>query len=205
VNPAGPIGDQPFHGILLAICAVIFPILLYHRVQSQKTREKLDRRQEGLLVFLTLRPIGGALLAGLFLYLADPRTMAWSALHLSAPLRWVGIALALAGATLLFATLRSLGKNLTDTVVTRREHTLVTRGPYRWVRHPFYVSVALFVEGVSLAAASWFFLASGAVVLTLIGIRTRTEEAKLEERFGEDYRAYKRQTGMFVPRFGGSR
>jgi protein-S-isoprenylcysteine O-methyltransferase Ste14 len=205
VNPAGPIGDQPFHGILLAICAVIFPILLYHRVQSQKTREKLDRRQEGLLVFLTLRPIGGALLAGLFLYLADPRTMAWSALHLPAPLRWVGIALALAGTTLLVATLRSLGKNLTDTVVTRREHTLVTRGPYRWVRHPFYASVALFVVGVSLAAASWFFLASGAIVLTLIGIRTRTEEAKLEERFGEDYRAYKRQTGMFVPRFGGSR
>jgi protein-S-isoprenylcysteine O-methyltransferase Ste14 len=90
-------------------------------------------------------------------------------------------------------------------VVTRREHTLVTRGPYRWVRHPFYASVALFVVGVSLAAASWFFLASGAIVLTLIGIRTRTEEAKLEERFGEDYRAYKRQTGMFVPRFGGSR
>jgi protein-S-isoprenylcysteine O-methyltransferase Ste14 len=205
VNPAAPIGDRPFHGILLAICAVIFPILLYHRIQSQKTREKLDRRQEGLFVFLTLRPIGGAFLACLFLYLADPRTMAWAALHLPAPLRWVGIALALAGTTLLVWTLRSLGKNLTDTVVTRREHTLVTRGAYRWVRHPFYVSVALFVVGVSLAAASWFFLGAGAVVLALIGIRTRTEEAKLEERFGEDYRAYKRQTGMFVPRFGGSR
>jgi len=192
--------DQPFHGILIAICAVIFPTLLYHRIQSQKTGEKLDRRQEGLLVFLTLRPIGGALLAGLFLYLADPRTMAWATLVLPAPLRWAGITLALAGTTLLIATLRSLGKNLTDTVVTRREHTLVMRGPYRWVRHPFYVSVTLFLVGVSLAAANWFFLLFGAVVLALIGIRTRTEEAKLEERFGEAYRAYKETTGAFVPR-----
>ncbi len=192
--------DQPFRGILIAICAVIFPILIYHRIQSQKTGEKLDRRQEGLLVLLTLRPIGVVLLAGLFLYLADPRAMAWATLVLPAPLRWAGIALALAGTTLLVATLRSLGKNLTDTVVTRREHALVTRGPYRWVRHPFYVSVTLFLAGCALAASNWFFLLFGAVVLALIGIRTRTEEAKLEERFGEAYRAYKGRTGAFVPR-----
>ncbi len=37
-------------------------------------------------------------------------------------------------------------------------------------------------------------------MLALIGIRTRTEEAKLEERFGEAYRAYKERTGAFVPR-----
>ena len=39
---------------------------------------------------------------------------------------------------LLVWTFRCLGKNLTDTVVTRQEHTLVMQGPYRWVRHPFY-------------------------------------------------------------------
>jgi protein-S-isoprenylcysteine O-methyltransferase Ste14 len=33
-------------------------------------------------------------------------------------------------------------------------------------------------------------------------IRCRTEEAKLVERFGEEYRAYARRTGRFVPRFG---
>ena len=47
-------------------------------------------------------------------------------------------------AVLLIWTLRSLGPNLTDTVVTRQAHTLVTRGPYRWVRHPFYGCMALF-------------------------------------------------------------
>ncbi|HEV8128726.1 MAG TPA: isoprenylcysteine carboxylmethyltransferase family protein [Candidatus Eisenbacteria bacterium] len=199
------IEDQPFRGILIAISAVIFPILIYHRLKSQKTREKLDRRQEGLFILLTLRPVGLVFLATFFAYLIDPHTMAWASIDLPRPARWLGIALCVIGSSLLFWTLRSLGKNLTDTVVTRRDHALVTRGPYRWVRHPFYVSVTLFLAGVSLAAADWFFLVGGAAVLVLIGIRTRTEEAKLEERFGEAYRAYRERTGRFFPRLGARR
>ncbi len=52
-------------------------------------------------------------------------------------------------------TLRSLGKNLTDTVVTRRAHTLVTSAPYRWVRHPFYDALALAVLAVGPRFESW--------------------------------------------------
>jgi len=47
------------------------------------------------------------------------------------------------GGGLLIWTLRTLGANLTDTVITRKEHTLVTSGPYRWVPHPFYDAVGL--------------------------------------------------------------
>jgi len=56
---------------------------------------------------------------------------------------------------------RTLGRNLTDTVVTRKEHTLVTTGPYRWIRHPFYTSAGLLGVANSLAAANWFFFATG--------------------------------------------
>ena len=78
--------------------------------------------------------------------------------------------------------------NLTDTVVTRRAHTLVTHGPYGWVRHPFYDSMALLILASSLIAANWFFLLTGSVVLFLIVVRTRTEEEKLLARFGDAYR-----------------
>jgi protein-S-isoprenylcysteine O-methyltransferase Ste14 len=50
----------------------------------------------------------------------------------------------LGGAHRVQCTKLSKGKKcatlLTDTLVTRREHTLITHGPYRWVRHPFYVN-----------------------------------------------------------------
>ncbi len=103
---------------------------------------------------------------------------------------------------LLFWTFNSLGKNLTDTVVTRREHTLVTHGPYRWVRHPFYDVGFLWLTSLSLLSANWLLALFGAAVLTMLVIRSRVEEAKLIERFGEEYRAYARRTGKFFPRFG---
>jgi protein-S-isoprenylcysteine O-methyltransferase Ste14 len=103
---------------------------------------------------------------------------------------------------LLVWTLRSLGKNLPDTVVTRREHTLVTSGPYRWVRHPFYDALALAVLANSLAAANWFLFLSGGLLVVLIIVRTRTEEEKLLARFGESYRAYMERTGRFLPTLG---
>jgi protein-S-isoprenylcysteine O-methyltransferase Ste14 len=102
---------------------------------------------------------------------------------------------------LLFWVFHSLGRNLTDTVVTRREHTLVTHGPYRWVRHPFYGVGFLGLLAASLITANWFIALTGAVVIALLVYRTRTEEAKLIERFGDEYRAYRDRTGAFFPRW----
>jgi protein-S-isoprenylcysteine O-methyltransferase Ste14 len=97
-------------------------------------------------------------------------------------------------------TFHCLGLNLTDTVVTRRAHTLVTSGPYRWVRHPFYGCVALFTTGSAVVAANWFMAVTGALTIWLITVRTRTEEAHLLARFGPSYEAYRARTGRFLPR-----
>ena len=101
---------------------------------------------------------------------------------------------------LLVWTFRCLGKNLTDTVVTRQKHALVIEGPYRWVRHPFYDSAALLAVGVSLTAANWFLFVTGVVLFCLLIIRTRTEEENLLARFGNSYGAYMERTGRFLPR-----
>jgi len=86
--------------------------------------------------------------------------------------------------------------------VTRRDHTLVMKGPYRFVRHPFYDAVAISVVANSLVAANWFLLAGGIVTITLIVARTRREEERLLLRFGDSYRAYMMRTGRFLPRIG---
>ena len=96
----------------------------------------------------------------------------------------------------------SLGKNITDTVVTRRDHTLVTTGPYRWVRHPFYLATGAAVVANSLVTANWFLALTSGLAFGLIVLRTRIEEEKLIERFGDDYRSYMNRTGRFLPRLG---
>jgi protein-S-isoprenylcysteine O-methyltransferase Ste14 len=129
--------------------------------------------------------------------------MSWSLLPLPAWLRWTGVPIGFAAVWLLLWTLRSLGHNLTDTVVTRREAALVTHGPYRWIRHPFYVSLLLAVVATSLVAANWFLAITGMAVFALLAVRASTEEQNLVARFGRDYEEYMRQTGRFVPRLGG--
>jgi protein-S-isoprenylcysteine O-methyltransferase Ste14 len=197
--------DQTFRILVIASFLLVLPIGMYHRVKSQARREKLDRRQEGLFILATLRPLGAVLWLGLIAWIIDPAWMAWSGMPLSVWLRWTGVGLLAIAGLLLLWTFRSLGKNLTDTVVTRHDHTLIVHGPYRWIRHPLYASAALLVVAMSLVAANWFFLVTGVVVFCLLVARTRTEEENLVARFGDSYRAYMERTGKFVPRIGAHR
>ncbi len=186
--------------ILLIGFVVIMPIGLWHRLRA-RTGERLDRRQEGWWILLTLRPLAGATMIGLIAFLIRPSSMAWSSLPLPGWLRWAGAGLGVITAGLLFWTLRTLGHNLTDTVVTRRSASLVTHGPYHWVRHPFYVAFALAATANALVAANWFLAVTGLGAFLLLAIRSRVEERNLVARFGGDYEAYIQRTGRFMPRF----
>jgi protein-S-isoprenylcysteine O-methyltransferase Ste14 len=192
--------DDTFRWCLIAGLFVWLPIVAYHRIRAHRTREPLDRRQEGLFILATLRPAGLMFFVGLIIYLVNPARMAWSAVALPGWVRWSGVLLIAAASALLLWALRTLGTNLTDTVVTRKAHTLVISGPYRWVRHPFYDAVAMLLLAFSLAAANWFMLLSGALVFTLLAVRAPREEARLVARFGADYRAYMARTNRFVPK-----
>jgi protein-S-isoprenylcysteine O-methyltransferase Ste14 len=191
--------DQLFRLVLLAGCVLLLPIGIYHRLKA-RTDEKLDRRQEGWFILISLRLTGIAGWAGLMTYLINPSWMSWAAVPAPRWLRWIGVSLFAVTGCLFLWTFRSLGKNLTDTVVTRQEHTLVTVGPYRWVRHPLYLAAALATLAVPLASANAFIFVSGCVILLLLAVRTRREEVNLIARFGDDYRNYMRRTGRFLPR-----
>jgi protein-S-isoprenylcysteine O-methyltransferase Ste14 len=78
---------------------------------------------------------------------------------------------------------------------------LVVLGPYRWVRNPMISGVLFVLLGEALLFRSWqilawwaLFFAANAVYLPL------AEEPGLEQRFGEDYRRYKRDVPRWIPR-----
>jgi protein-S-isoprenylcysteine O-methyltransferase Ste14 len=197
--------DATFRPIVAVAFFTIIAIAVPFRFKSQSTGESLDRTQEGIITMIALRLSGLLVWGSVIAFMINPASMAWAAMPLPAAVRWSGVALTALTAPLLFWTLRSLGPNLTDTVVTRRAHTLVTQGPYQWVRHPFYVCMALFTTATALITANWFVLAAGVAGFAILAARSRTEEGKLLERFGEPYRAYRAATGRFIPRIGGVR
>jgi protein-S-isoprenylcysteine O-methyltransferase Ste14 len=193
--------DHTFQRVILMWAMLFFPVALFYRIRSQLSGEKLDRRAEGWPILLTLRPLGALCAFGVVAFMINPSWMSWSSLSLQPALRWVGLAIGAIAAVLFISALQCLGKNLTDTVVTRRAHQLVTTGPYRWVRHPFYDVVLLIVLATSLLAANWFILLTGCAVFGLQVVRTAREEQQLLARFGASYRAYAQQTGRFLPNF----
>ncbi|WP_331373126.1 methyltransferase family protein [Sinorhizobium chiapasense] len=60
-----------------------------------------------------------------------------------------------------------------------RAQSVVTTGPYRYVRHPLYASALIFVAGSSLLLGSWWGLGAVLVLLVLLAIRIRIEEKAL--------------------------
>jgi protein-S-isoprenylcysteine O-methyltransferase Ste14 len=109
--------DQLFQFILIAAVAILFPIAAYHRIRSM-SGEKLDRSREGP-VFLTARVVlAGPFMIGFLAYLINPEWMEWSSVPLPTWLRWFGVAVGVCCGLLLTWTFVTLGKNITDTVVT---------------------------------------------------------------------------------------
>lgn len=82
-------------------------------------------------------------------------------------------------------------------------HGMVTTGPYRYLRHPFYTSYLIFWIGWAIATWSPWSLLPLAVMLVIYVHAALGEEAKFARTpMAEEYAAYRRRTGFFWPRFG---
>src|SRR5688572_32003521 len=99
--------DQLFRLILLAGFVSFMPIGVFHRLKA-RTGEKLDRRQEGLFILITLRLCGITGMLGVFAYLINPAWLAWAALPLPSWLRWTGVVPGAVSELLFVWTLRNL-------------------------------------------------------------------------------------------------
>ena len=189
-----------FRLTLLAIMALTMAVTVYHRLQAAASGEKISHQDEGYLFATVLRLAGLALWIATFAYLVYPPAVEWAQVLLPDWVRWCGAVVGIPCSLLMYWTLSSLGKNLTDTVVTRREATLVTHGPYRWVRHPFYVTAGLMMLSATLLSANALIGGSSLLVLGLLAWRTPKEEQRLIDRFGDAYRQYMATTGRFLPK-----
>jgi protein-S-isoprenylcysteine O-methyltransferase Ste14 len=70
-----------------------------------------------------------------------------------------------------------------------RGQTVISTGPYGYVRHPMYVSALLFLVGVPLLLGSWWGLAFAPVFAALLVVRISIEEKALRQGL-EGYDAY---------------
>lgn len=106
---------------------------------------------------------------------------------------WIGLAVRV------WAVL-SLGGSFSTFLQVKEDQTVVTRGPYRWVRHPSYTGLLLIGLGFGLGIGNWLSLLVCAVV-PLLGLLPRivVEESEMVRVLGEQYRSYQSATHRLVP------
>ena len=76
---------------------------------------------------------------------------------------------------------------------------LVTTGVYRHVRHPLYGSLLLLAWGVFFKRPSAVALALALAASAFLVVTAKAEEGENLRYFGEEYRAYRQATRMFIP------
>lgn len=172
----------------------------FRRKADRESGETISRKADGT-AFTTLIRIGGLVLwLSPLIYLINPAWMAWSKIGLPEWVRWLGVVIGVLCILGIYWLFSSIGSGITPTSATRKEHRLVTSGPYRWVRHPLYtVGSSLFIA-FGMMADNWFIAALGLLAFVAMASRTPKEEANLIAKFGDEYREYMRQTGRFFPR-----
>lgn len=94
----------------------------------------------------------------------------------------------------------ALGRSYRTTVEVDAGQPVVSRGPYRWVRHPSYTGILLIAAGFGLADGTWPGLAL-CLALPAVAMlrRIHVEEAALTRVLGDSYRAYQNHTKRLIP------
>lgn len=80
---------------------------------------------------------------------------------------------------------------------------LITEGPYRWIRHPFYLGYILGALAAPIAIDSLALAVIAAITISIsVAAAIREERIWLKSAHAEAYRAYRARTGMFIPFVG---
>ncbi|HSP67072.1 MAG TPA: isoprenylcysteine carboxylmethyltransferase family protein [Bryobacteraceae bacterium] len=120
----------------------------------------------------------------LYLFVPGLKERPWTALRVA------GGILAIVGYILLVTARIQLGKSF---AVTAQAKELVTRGLYSRIRNPIYVFVDVMWLGLAIALSYWLFVPFLGL-LVMHTVRARQEAKVLQDRFGQAYLDYRKQT-----------
>ncbi|MGA3264403.1 MAG: isoprenylcysteine carboxylmethyltransferase family protein [Terracidiphilus sp.] len=115
-------------------------------------------------------------------------------------LKFAAVAVIIAGITLRWTAILSLGKAFSANVAIRHVQTVYRSGLYRFVRHPSYSGLLLVFLAIALHERNW--LAAAVVLLPTTAAllyRIHVEEAALNQAFGAQYAEYSKATWRLIP------
>ena len=95
-----------------------------------------------------------------------------------------------------------LGENYSQDIAIKKNHQLIIIGPFKFVRHPQYLSQFIMDLGGAVATLSLILAPMALIQIPFLFLRASLEDKLLEKHFGENFRNYKKKSGMIFPFIG---
>ncbi|MGC9342247.1 MAG: methyltransferase family protein [Bacteroidales bacterium] len=83
--------------------------------------------------------------------------------------------------------------------IKNKKPRVIKEGIFRWIRHPIYLGAVIFYIPFLLFAFSYFAAIVWVIIAGFYIFIARYEEKLLIEKFGEEYRQYRREVWFFLP------
>jgi protein-S-isoprenylcysteine O-methyltransferase Ste14 len=193
-----PFNSQPVELIVLIVTLLIWRILetVLDIRTARRLRAGAERQDRSSRLAVLCAVILGLLLGILVAYLVPATTITTGRTIIF----WLGILFMYGGIALRLYAVTTLGAYFTTTVATAHEQQVVSKGPYRYIRHPSYTGFLLILVGFGLCYANWLSpLVMVGVALIGFTYRIHVEERLLQEQLGQPYRTYMGRTNRLIP------
>jgi protein-S-isoprenylcysteine O-methyltransferase Ste14 len=113
---------------------------------------------------------------------------------------FLGLVLIIFGVVIRISAIHTLGKFFTVNLAIHNDHQLVTKGLYKFVRHPSYTGSLLSFVGLGVSFNNWLSLCVIAIPIIISFIyRINIEEKLMLQQFGAEYINYQKNTKRLIP------
>jgi len=117
-------------------------------------------------------------------------------------IRFIGLPVYLIFSWIQVWSFKSLGDNYSQDIIIKKDHQLVTTGPFRYIRHPQYFSQILINISGTAATVSYVLGILTLVEIPIYIMRALLEDKMLAKHFAEQFSAYKKKSGFMIPFIG---
>lgn len=117
-------------------------------------------------------------------------------------IRYVGLVVYLVFSWIQVWSFKTLGDNYSQDIMVKKNHELVTKGPFKLIRHPQYLCQILLDIGATAATLSYIVGGFALIEIPIYIMRASMEDKLLSKHFAEKFSEYKKKSGFMIPFIG---
>jgi protein-S-isoprenylcysteine O-methyltransferase Ste14 len=117
-------------------------------------------------------------------------------------IRYIGLVVYLVFSWVQVWSFKTLGDNYSQEVILKKNHELVTKGPFKIIRHPQYLCQILLDLGATAATLGYIVGFLALIEIPIYILRASLEDNLLAKYFAEKFSDYKKKSGFMIPFIG---